>query len=734
MKAKLLPALIASLFAASGAHAQEGFKVRGSVTGGVLYNAEGREFNTYRLHEYRDLNSGVLSQIDVQGRGQDYFLDFYGENLGRSDMLLNLRGGRYGSFTYGAYGDWLTHNLTLGARTPYAGHGTTTLTATFPALNPNTWGRFDYAIDRSNFGGFFEYSGFSPWYVRADVNEVQSKGVNVGAASLGTSPGNGFVELPMPIDYSTKNFVLEGGYQSTAGQLSLNFLTSSFSNENNSAFLNWRNPYFGPNANPNVLDQTSLPPDNTYWRLGLNGMLRNLPLRSTLSGRVTYSNLTNNFDIAQSALTLVAPAGAGFGSYASAGANQTVFKGDVQQWTVGLSLASAPMRALDTRFFYNYIDHSNQNTQVEFNPAGNTSLNCGGAPCDSERYSYSMNNVGFEVGYRPFANNRVSGGYNFTNWDRHRLDTTNTDQHQFFVQWANSGWEDVSFRAKYTYTDRNSNFLLGNAGANSNSALWLERYVRRYDVSDLSQNALRLFADYSPLPFLDFALEAAYKHNDYDDTTLGRTKDWRQEYYLSASYGDPSSFRVTVFGDIEFVNYDGFHRTIGTVTGSGTAQVCTAPNPGCFDPGTAPNTSNFNWSNTNKDTNWMIGTGADLVLSEKLTLKGSVLYQRTQGTADFTAQTLASGAPAAFLPPIRSYDTSNKTSVVIRGVYQLEKNWEMALGYAYENYSYRDDAYNGYLYVVPGPTVPQTSYLSGAYAYPNYNANIVYTTLKYSFR
>ena len=58
------------------------------------------------------------------------------------------------------------------------------------------------------------------------------------------------------------------------------------------------------------------------------------------------------------------------------------------------------------------------------------------------------------------------------------------------------------------------------------------------------------------------------------------------------------------------------------------------------------------------------------------------------------------------------------------------------MGTAFEQYRYSDIAYNGYQYTIPAGTPPNffgTSYLSGAYAFPNYRANIWYAMVNSKF-
>ncbi len=205
---------------------------------------------------------------------------------------------------------------------------------------------------------------------------------------------------------------------------------------------------------------------------------------------------------------------------------------------------------------------------------------------------------------------------------------------------------------------------------------------------------------------------------------LGRTKDTRQEYYASISYGDVQSFRVTFFGDIEFIQYDSDHRNINGGT-------CPAGSPNCFNPNSPPTANAYNWSATNNDTNWALGLGADWKAMERLTLKASAIWSRTQGDADIVSQNNF-GNPI----PIASYDTTSKVTLNLKGIYQYDRNWQFTGGYAYEDYRYSDDQYNGYQYVIPAGTAPNffgTSYLSGAYAFPNYTANIFYLVVNYKF-
>ena len=141
MSKKLICILIANLFAAAApAFAQsQDLQVTGSVSVGGIATDDDDARDPAKLTEYRDLDDGVLFGFDVRGRGSRYWFDLFGENIGRDDQYINLRGGTYDVFKYRLYSDALRHNFLFNGRTPYSGAGSNAHRATFPQLDPNTW-------------------------------------------------------------------------------------------------------------------------------------------------------------------------------------------------------------------------------------------------------------------------------------------------------------------------------------------------------------------------------------------------------------------------------------------------------------------------------------------------------------------------------------------------------------------------------------------------------------------
>lgn len=781
MKAKTIAITVAGIFAStSPVLAAEGFQWSGSVSLGAG-KTNGTALDPSKLNEYRDLGSSTapLSMFDLKGRGDEYYVNAFGENIGRDDMFLDLKGGRYGIFKYQLYENDLRHNLGsgLGALSPFSGIGGNTLTMPLspdPAsVNPQAWNSFDHSYKRRDFGGMFEFSNNTPWYIRTDYNEVKRNGINVFAGAQGTSPGFGNYDLPAPINYDTKTYSAEVGYSSKKGHAALNLTYSDFSNGN--AQLNWSNYNF------NGTDVTYLPPSNNMFKLSGNANMRDLPGNSIVAGRFTYSKLENDVAVPLTGLT-GGLAGTGaiplgpFGVNAPTNPNSPNFHGEVVKKSVSLSLTSHPVEKLDTKAYWNWYDESNRSTHMVYSPgqlttaqlnalgvptagltaaqiaslasrftllAGGTGANCNytsfasataAAPCSTELFGVRKYNLGVEAGYRLNPDNKVSVGFDWNDIERERYDFRGTIDRKAYTEWKNSTFDALTARIKYQFLQRRSDFSLDpNVVANNPT----DFYVRRFDFANVNQNMVKLTLDSTPRPLLDLGFEAIYKTNNFLDTPLGRTDDKRQEYYASIAYGDPKSFRMMLFGDVEIFEYNSRHRAGGSTLQN--ADPSAPPTP------TFPQISTvYSWTAKNLDKNWQVGLGSDWTPVERFTMKASLLYAQTNGSVDFAALGDTQITRPGFVP-ITNFDNTRRTSLNLKGTYRFAKQFEMTGGYSFERYRYSDIAYDNNAYVVSpaaSTTTPPScgankltcaSYFTGQYAYQPYTANIFYIFGTYKF-
>jgi len=767
MTKKLLPTLIAGLFAAAPAFAQsddDPMRVQGSVTFGGIYNNQ-KATDAAKLQEYQDLGNGALSSVAIRGRNSTTWFEGYGENFGRDDQYMFLRGGMYDVFKAGAYLNWMPHDFSTNALTPYSGVGSELLLASFPNLNTSTWSSFNLGYERKDAGGYFEWQKNSPWYFRVDGNEVKFDGTKVGSGALGTSPGNGYMALPIPVQTSTKNAGVEGGYQTSKATFALRWDYSNFDNALNTLY--WANPFFG-----GLIDTTQLPPDNTFNKLTATGNYRDLPWNSVVSARYTWAKTTSNVSLATSQLNSFPSVPANNLTYPSQGN----FNGDNVNQSFALGWTAHPVNNVDTRVYYYWTKLQNNSSDIVF---GNTpvqplpsGLSCDNVPppagspagtawpngnCEPDKFNYTKNDVGFDIFWRFAMGQRLGFGWDYWNLNQTRVDYDKAHANTFFVEYKNTMFDTLSGRIKYRYIKRDATSNYSDNGVSPNDPNYLLPFTSAFDLQDLVTNEIRLYLDWTPMPLLAASFEGNWANNDYKNNTYGLQSNDQQGYYLSVSWGDANKFMIRGFGDWQQTKYPSNSRYIGTVSGgpppAGTNPPgwCTntgaSANPNCYDPnqqawfipsGGSSYTGSYNWSQQTKDQTWMIGLGADWPVSDQWLLNASYIYVSNNGEATFSSPCCDKNGNSFNNPlNIGNYDDTRQQYFNIKGTYTLNKNWSFSGGYAYEKFSRNDIGSQGFTYILPSPTIstPTTSasYLNGYYLNPNGNQNIFWVTVTWKF-
>ncbi|MFY9315706.1 MAG: MtrB/PioB family outer membrane beta-barrel protein [Burkholderiales bacterium] len=718
--------LVASLFVAPTALAQ--MAVTGSVTPGYL-STDFNGTNRFRFDEYRDMRSGGTLGAEIKGEGPRYYLNFFGENIGRDDQFLELKGGQYGLFKYSLTNNNIIRNLTSNAATPFGGVNSNNLTfnvtpglsnsnpVTNPILNTANWGRFDYSVKHENYGGTFEWQSISssPFYFRATGNQKETKGVKPFGQAV-SSPGGQAVELPQVVDYTTTDASAELGYSTKLSQYALNVSWSKFKDNND--FFTWRNPLLTAGT---TTERTTIAADNSLWKVGLNAMWKQLPMSSTLALRGSYSETSNGLPIAATGLAVATTTG----QVVNMNANNANFDGKIANTTLAASLTSVLAKGLDSRVYLNYYDRKNKSTEIVMTPRNavtavstqscdlNPTTGAALTTCTNERFHMTKDNFGLDLQYRANSDNKFSGGWDYTKIERERRDFEKTRDNKFYVEWKNNSLETVTGKIKLQYMDRDADFLLGGLNGTLSATNFYNKEFKRFDLAGNKQTLARFGLDSTPIPFLDLGAELIFKNNDYKDINLGRKNDERKEFYFTAGYGDARVFRVSVFADYEQTEYVSEHF-VGTPPATYPAGQSTAA---------------YQWSARVKDKNYVFGVAADWPYSERLRFKGSYIWQQTNGSVDQTA------FPGVVFTNITAYDTFRRNTLDLRGIWTVQKNLDLNFGYAYENYKYTDAQMDNYSLT---PTnfagTSNLAVLSGAYANPTYRANIFYASLKYMFK
>jgi hypothetical protein len=726
MKRNLIAALIGSLLLAATAafaadHEFAKLEWTGSAgIGGQVVDTKDT-VDEGKLREYRDMRSGPLSLFDLRGRSSTYYIDLFTENLGRKDFYFDLKGGSYGKFKYRLFSDNLEHFFTTDARTPYSGAGTTTQRAQFPNLNPSTWNTYDLAYKRRNDGGMFEMSFGSPWYLRADVGSIGFEGNKLQAYPQGTSSGQGFVDLAVPVDYETTNYSVEAGYSTRRLHVALAFLDSKFTNDNE--VVTWTNGYFGNNNPPATaanlgIDASYLSPDNKMTRLSLNGVVRQLFWNSSLGLRYTSSDWTSDTTLATSQLIGSATLKATTPFLAS----PSKFDGDVQYDTWSATWSASPAKWLDLRLYANELKRENHSSHLLFSgfTTDTNSLGCVGVVggtgpvgsatgprvCVNEPFSYDRSSFGTELAFRPNRTNRISVGYDETDTDREfHPDSDSTDEKRTSLEWRNTTLETLVVSLKFQQIERRSNFL----------AAALPNTVWSYDVANMDRDVYKLGLDYTPSATVDLTAEYYFKKSDYTNSPAGRQADDRGEIYLGATFGKSDGFRFKLYVDTEKATTDARLVSRNNTTGAINYTVFTGI----------------------EDTFEAAGLGFDWPASKRLMFVGAASWNKSKGVVDFNGLAGAAALPTT-LVNIPNYGNNDKLALNFKGTYDMNERWDLTAGLAYEDVSFDDIQYNPYSYILP--TTPLTTatqgtaaYLSGWYRDPAYKATIGYVMAKFKF-
>ena len=664
--------------------------------GGQYANIHGGAKST----EYTAQGSGMLGQFGLDYRNTDnYYLYLDGSALlnfdnqktntreGEKDLDFQIKAGQTDTFKTLLYYNEIPHNVSFGAKTFLNGVGGATLAG--PTTNPTSTSsyltNFDYSLTRKNYGAEGEISLNSPFFFLARVDRGEVKGLTpMSLRPYGVT--GALIELPAPVDYATNTMFLQTGYRTRDLIVTLDGTVSNFENAN--LVLNTWAP---TSSTANTTSYAMLPPDNHYYKVGGSVMYRIPFLNSTFMAR---------------------------GSHAISTSQSTLFDGINQNWngyltytTANIALSSAPTDKISTRLYYNYFDRHNTSDII-------TSTAYGFEASDvNHPFSYHKNNAGFDVDFKLPAKTKLSTGYEYLDVIRKSEDslvmTPETTDHKIFVQAKNDLLDWVSGKVRYEFITRNSSFPENNSYGPTD----YEYYYRAAGYANRNQHNIKLGLDFEPLQNVDLGIEYTYKLIGYKDTTLGLKDDKRHEVYTDLQYQNGIA-KVGAYADVELYEANATFREI-PLFGSTSTSV-----PDDY--------KNFTWKSKRNDINYAIGaSGTFDIIKEVLSFGAGYRYESANGSDDFSTSYLGkiytSGA-SAFATNITSLDDYTKHSVNASLKYTINKHMNMELGYLYEHLKYSDDALNNYLYIPQGGV-----YLTGAYANPNYDANVVYTKLSYKF-
>jgi MtrB/PioB family decaheme-associated outer membrane protein len=650
--------------------------------------------NDAKFNEYRDLRDGFYTNLRLKYDTDDYFIKVKAFDIGYDTQKYSLEGGMYGKFK--AYVDYseIPHNFTFGAETFYSGAGTNRLTYT-PRIPPSSaWQPFDYSTKRQAVEVGFSVDRIKPFFFDFSSPHEEKTGTyptGVAYSTNGSRPltgGASSIEIPQPIDYRTNALNMTAGYAKNPYFAAVNFYYSQFDNAN--SVLYFDRPT-GPTTS--IPDAYSLPPDNEAYKIAFKGSVK-LPLNSQFSTNLATSRMSADENVLLATTTTFGP----------------VFHGKVRTDNLDFVLTSNPVHLLSTKVYYKYNDRKNESDQLSIeNPVYSSDT-----PANT-LYGYDKRKMGIDLGWNLPAKFKLDTTYSYLITRRQAEDEIpETRDNTLSAELKYRGLDFMTPKIGYEWMQRSADHEPSIIDPDPGDAI--QNFIWRFDVAPKTQNTLKASIDIFPLPNLNFNIGYKYVDVNYSNTILGLRSTRSNQVNLDVGYTLGKIAQLNAYYDLEIQKNYQFQRTY---TANATA-----------DPNSTPSASNYNWDVKFKDNSYSWGFGSEIYLMPK-TLSLLLQYDNvnSNGNADFTylfASALAAGRTNDNID-MANWDDYRLSSYSAKIRYTTTTHYTFTVGYAYESYKYNSSQFDNYL------MVQGTNYLTGAYANPNYDAQVVFAAVEYKF-
>ena len=605
------------------------------------------------FEKYADWSGGFIANnlgYYAENRKTAWYVEGFGQNLGRSDQYYQLKFGRYGVFDIAAFFDSIPHLYSTEAHSIWNGAGTGNLTlkdglipagstaaqvsAVAAAAAPST-----LQVTREKAGVSLSYTPYEEWQLFLQLSNEWRDGTPPISATFGYPFQNGATQIIQPIHYRTFDVTAALRYKTDDFQANLTYTGSFFHNQTQS--LTWENPGLTSNTTPGAYippqGRLSLPPDNNYNSIKADVTALLTP-DMRFSASVSYGLMQQNE-------RLLAPT---VNDGTIQGVGTTI---DLRLWNTPASLsqirAGAEIAAFNAfaQFQYTYSpdltfvfelrdrNEDNSTNYMAFNPLtgqyGYIAIDGGLAPFIpslSGVYEPMVPGSLVQIRNMPFANDdlkeSVKADYRLSTHSKFELSYTHdavehsirevpdSDDHIGRVQFDLTGYEWGSARLSYSFATREGSDYQSNPYmAYYTSALpgyipltpqgdpaFALSALRKFDVADRNEHTFHGQANYIVTPRTDLQLTSDFKLQDYDASYGLRS---------TASYDVNMAFNYQMSPDTVFsgfATYQNQNRAASNInpTGQGTSG----------DPGSPGYPLANAWSETLDSNNYTFGLNA----------------------------------------------------------------------------------------------------------------------------
>jgi len=532
------------------------------------------------------------------------------------------------------------------------------------ATNSSVTNDFTYNRQRTHTGIKTEVSLATPFFASVKVDNLAVEGL---MPLYGVSNGN----VPYPVDYDVNTMSGELGYRSA---LMTALVTASVDAlENNVDDLR------ASRTSAGVLSGATKKPieESASYRLGGALTYRIPALQSTAMFNGSFSQLSADELTSRT-------------SGNTAATSWDSYESDIKTTALNGALSSLLWKGATSKLYGRYYQRDND-SEIEYNEtwlktATATTLLQTNARDQMAFYEYEKELLGAELNQR-LGDFKLQGGLEWETTDRNAYGLTqvkNTEDLDIWGQVKAQLTETVSAHIRYGYLDRTSADMddVTNRTVVTPSSGVIASWFSYMDTASKQSQSIKSGVEWNPTEKLNISLDYVLTQDDYNsDAPLGLENGMKHGGIADISYSvGPAQFHL--YGSIE---QGETQMNTRVYRGTTTTYIGTA------NPYQADTTSAFNWSYTEYDTTYTLGTGATVdLIKDKLTFQ--LFYDFSQNDGDTNLDIpAASGVVREDIEAVNDYTLHNLNAKL---TYLFTAKHSVSLGYTFSKLNYKDWSYN----------------------------------------
>ncbi len=674
-----------------------------------------------KWEEYRDVSSGFVPFLNIEGEGGDRFMNFRGENIRRDDARYTFSYGVLDRYSIVVDYNKIPHRFGNNGHMLWTqtGPGRLEITDPIQAANQTTLVN-QFAVSPSAINFAFLNNLLRPYLATAqevDLGLIRDR--TLARVDLGSMAGfawgleythenrkgdrayggsfgfNNVTEVPEPIDYDTTGAQIAGEWNTRRGGLRLGYRYSEF--ENNISTLMWDNPFrvtnsTDPNAyqapgsasvNGSVIGVADLAASNEASLLFFDGRTRLGDWN--LSGNLGYQLMTQD-DPLLAYTPNTAIQGIGFDHQrfnASDPATLPVSSADREVQTLSLN-AQAGTRfgeRWDLTFRYRFYDYDDQSDRIALPGYARYQAVWEEIPRITVPYAWTRQNATAELGFEVTNATRLGFAYILESWDREfrEIESSDEDILRLTFDTQPSSW--FWLRASYEHGDRS----IGDYSTEAQELSFLEPEginnlpgLRKYDEAARKSDTFNVLAQFFLSEAWGFSVGTTGRDEDYDESEFGLIYDDTITYNAELSYTPGERLTFFLFGQRQ--DRESFQRNRQS---GGTLSI----NP--LD----------DWQVLLDETTDLWGLGLTSRLTDRWSAELEGTWSKSDGFADFFSP--PGGAPNLAVD-FDNYEDIELLTLLGRLDYRIGQNAKAGLFYRWEDYTIDSFIFQGLQNYLPG--------------------------------